>query len=281
DLDHLGAEVGEQTCGERRRDEVSEFEHAHPLEQAAPCADFLVLCSCILSCVSHLRPHLRLYYQYLKMYRHYMNAHNVTDVGVLDKSMAIIATCEATPMMAADIAETLDLSLPTVHRLARALTTHGLLAREPNGAFRMGARFVSFGLGQIARGPLRTLAENTGEACQLWVPRGSNRLCLVSETMPNELHVELREGTQLPLADGGTAARVLNGERTEQGWVLTVSERTQGLTSISAPVVTKDGLVGAVCVVAPVARVPTDLGELFGTRLLVTASTIERALGSA
>ena len=215
------------------------------------------------------------------MYSHYMNAHNVTDVGVLDKSMAIIAACEATPMMAADIAETLDLSLPTVHRLARALTVHGLLARESNGAFRMGARFVSFGLGQIARGPLRTLAENTGEACQLWGPRGSNRLCLVSETMPNELHVELREGTQLPLADGGTAARVLNGERTEDGWVLTVSERTQGLTSISAPVETKDGLVGAVCVVAPVARVGTDLGELFGTRLLVTASTIERALSTA
>lgn len=210
-----------------------------------------------------------------------MIAHNVTDVGVLDKSMAIISTCEASPRMAADIAETLELSVPTVHRLARALVTHGLLVREPNGAFRLGARFISFGLGQIARGPLRTLAAATGEACQLWVPRGSNRLCLVSEAMPQELHVELREGTQLPLADGGTAARVIEGERSDSGWVLTVSERTAGLTSISAPVETKDGLVGAVCIVTPVARVTSDLGELYGTRLLVTASAIERAVNPA
>lgn len=210
-----------------------------------------------------------------------MIGHNVTDVGVLDKSMAIISACEASPMMAADIAETLDLSVPTVHRLARALVMHGLLVRESSGAFRLGARFISFGLGQIARGPLRSLAEHTGEACQLWVPRGANRLCLVSEAMPNELHVELREGTQLALEDGGTAGRIIQGERSDQGWVLTVSERTVGLTSISAPVETKDGLVGAVCIVAPVARVSSDLGELYGTRLLVTASAIERALSPA
>lgn len=209
-----------------------------------------------------------------------MIGHNVTDVGVLDKSMAIISVCEASPKMAADIAENLDLSVPTVHRLSRALVTHGLLARGSSGAFRLGARFISFGLGQTARGPLRDLAEHTGEACQLWVPRGANRLCLISEAMPNELHVELHEGTQLALEDGGTAARVIRGERSEQGWVLTVSERTVGLTSISAPVETKDGLVGAVCIVAPVARISSDLGELYGTRLLVTASAIERAMST-
>ena len=210
-----------------------------------------------------------------------MIGHNLTDVGVLDKSMAIISSCEATPRSAADIAELLGLSIPTVHRLARALLTHGLLAKEKDGSFRVGPRFISFGVGSIARGPLRELAELTGEACQLWVPRGPNRLCLVSEAMPNELHVELREGTQLPLADGGTAARIINGERTEHGWVLTESERTPGLTSISTPVETADGLIGAACIVAPVARVDTDLGLLYGTRLLVTASTIERALMSA
>lgn len=215
------------------------------------------------------------------MYDHHMIGHNVTDVGVLDKSMAIISACEASPRMAADIADTLDLPIPTVHRLARALVTHGLLSRETSGAFRLGARFISFGLGQIARGPLRTLAEHTGEACQLWVPRGPNRLCLVSEAMPNELHVELHEGTQLPLEDGGTAARVIQGERSEPGWVLTVSERTVGLTSISAPITTKDGLIGAVCIVAPIARVSSSLGELYGTRLLVTASAIERAMAQA
>jgi len=210
-----------------------------------------------------------------------MISHNVTDVGVLDKSMAIISSCEATPRTVAEIAEHLDLTIPTVHRLARALIAHGLLAKERSGSLRTGPRFISFGIGAVARGPLRDLAEHTGEACQLWVPRGPNRLCLVSEAMPNELHVELREGTQLPLADGGTAARIINGERTEQGWVLTVSERTPGLTSISAPISSADGLIGAVCIVAPVARVNSDLGELHGTRLLVAASTIERALISA
>lgn len=63
--------------------------------------------------------------------------------------------------------------------------------------------------------------------------------------------------------------------------MLTVAERTPGLTSISAPAETNDGLVGAVCIVAPIARVSSDLGELYGARLLVTASTIERALRPA
>lgn len=210
-----------------------------------------------------------------------MIGHNVTDVGVLDKSMAIIDVCEASPKMAAEIADVLNFSIPTVHRLTRALVAHGLLGKEPGGAFRIGNRFISSGLEQIARGPLRDLAAITGEACQIWVPRGDNRLCLVSESAPQELHVELREGTQLPLADGGTAARVIRGERSKAGWVLTVSERTPGLTSISAPVETNDGLVGAVCIVAPIARVSSDLGELYGTRLLVTASNIERALRPA
>ncbi|WP_208085461.1 IclR family transcriptional regulator [Brevibacterium atlanticum] len=192
--------------------------------------------------------------------------------------MAIIDICESTPRTASELADSLSLSIPTVHRLARAMVTHGLLARDREGSFRLGSRFGSSGLGQIARGPLRELVANTGEACQLWVPRASNRLCLVSESAPQELHVELREGTLLPLADGGTAARVINGETSTDGWVLTVSERTPGLTSISAPIHSGDGLLGAVCIVAPVARVSSDLGELYGTRLLVTASAIERAL---
>ena len=152
-----------------------------------------------------------------------------TGVGVLDKSMAIVDLCERQPASASEIARELDLTVSTAHRLAAALTAHGLLQRDPSGVYRLGHRFLSSRVGDIAQPVLERLTQETGESTQLWVLRGEDRLCVASVVTDAELRVVMDVGTRLPLADGGSAVFALHGDVRPEGWAESHSTRTPGL----------------------------------------------------
>src|SRR4051812_46779336 len=90
----------------------------------------------------------------------------------------------------------------------------------------------------------------------------------------------LDTGTWLPLADGGSAALALLGDVGPEGWAETVSTRTPGLGSVSAPVMLDDEPIGAVCVVAPLPRMTGSPGETFGKQVLAAAADIARRLAA-
>ncbi|MGD6741741.1 IclR family transcriptional regulator [Streptomyces sp. BH106] len=204
----------------------------------------------------------------------------VTGIGVLDRVIAILDAVERAPMGSSELARHLGLSVPTAHRLAGAMVRHGLLRRDTEGRHHTGERFAVSALAGAAEPMLDELREETGETAQVWVRRGTDRLCLITIDSRQELRATLPAGTRLPLADGGSAAQVLLGGVTG-GWCESVSRRTPGLCSVSAPVVLHGEAVAAVCVAAPVARAGDGgPGALYGHLVAAAAARVARAIAT-
>ncbi len=193
-----------------------------------------------------------------------------TGVGVLDRVVAVLDAVETRRMTASELARHLGLSVPTAHRLVGS--------RDDDGRLRLGHRFAVPYLEHVAGPVLKDLQQQTGETAQIWVRRGDHRLCLASVESAAELRASVPVGTLLPLAAGGSAARVLT--QPVPHWVESISQRTPGLCSVSAAIRRPGGeTVAAVCVSAPIVRVgDAGPGALYGDVLLAAAARLSDAL---
>ncbi|GJM38512.1 MAG: IclR family transcriptional regulator [Acidimicrobiales bacterium] len=178
------------------------------------------------------------------------------------------------------------LSRATAHRLASALEVHGLLRRDSDGRFALGARLIAMGEGASrgwpvaeAAGPaLTALRDTTGESAQLYVRDGDSRICVASLESPHGLRTIVATGAALPL-DQGSGGRVLAGEVGDGGYVVSIGEREAGVASVSAPVTSSGAVVAAVSVSGPIERLSRDPGPTFGPPVVVAAAAIARAAG--
>lgn len=198
--------------------------------------------------------------------------------------MAIVDAVEFAPKTATEIAQLLEINLSTAHRLAIALSRHGLLSRDDDGRFGIGLRFDMSSIARASRPLLAQLRDETSETAQLWVRRGDTRVCLESADATQELRVTLPPGWMLPIDEGGSAAHILAGEPTlrpdgtDPGWIEAISERTLGLTSVSAPVHVRGELVAAVCLGMPLPRVESSPGEQWGHLVVAAANELATRL---
>lgn len=191
--------------------------------------------------------------------------------------MAIVDLCARAPANGSHIARELDMTVPTAHRLANALVAHGLLRRDPDGRFHLGSRLVAAQMTEFAGSVLTRLTKEINETSQLWVPRGDVRVCTVSVEGDTELRVSLPVGSSLAMSEGGSAAAALQGRLGPEGWAESVSQRTVGLASVSAPVHVRGEAVAAVCVIVPVPRVTTSPGQMYGRKVVTAAAEIASA----
>jgi DNA-binding IclR family transcriptional regulator len=206
---------------------------------------------------------------------------SVSNVGVLDKAVAVLRALEATgPVALAELQAATGLPRATAHRLATALEQHGLVRRDPDGRFCLGLGLVALGraaadtfpLADVARPALAALRDETGESVQLFVRDGDGRRCVVSLQSAHGLRWIVPEGALLPL-DRGSAGRVLTGATT--GWTESVEEREPGVASVSAPVIDADGhVVAAVSISGPLERLSRRPGHRFGAQVVRTAAAI-------
>lgn len=208
----------------------------------------------------------------------------VTGVGVLDKAVLVLRSVAEQPRSLVSLHTSTGLPRATAHRLAVALEAHGLLRRDDEGRFDLGADLASLGRVAAARFPLSDLAavameqlrDETGESVQLFVREGAHRRCILSLESVHPLRWIVPEGVLFPL-ELGSAGRVLLGESGPTGWVESVEEREAGVASVSAPVLAADGSVlAAVSVSGPIERMTRTPGERFGARVGAAARTIGR-----
>ncbi len=170
-----------------------------------------------------------------------MSPESANSNRMLDRITAILDAVDGGAASATELAHRTALSVSTAHRLAQAMANYDYLARTPSGDFRLGSRFIRSSLLAIAEPVLAELRDQTGETAQLWVRRGSQRVCQVSADSQSELRVTLARGSSLPLP-AGSSGRILAGmpeslrSVDEKGWDETESERSPGLASVSAPV---------------------------------------------
>jgi DNA-binding IclR family transcriptional regulator len=115
---------------------------------------------------------------------------------------------ENRPMSLAQMAETLALPKPTVHRLAARLEAEGMLAREPAGKqFTIGPRLNALAVGTLTasarRAPrhavLEGLARQTGETCNLGMLDGNSVVYLDRVETHWPLRLQLSVGSHVPL----------------------------------------------------------------------------------
>jgi DNA-binding IclR family transcriptional regulator len=236
------------------------------------------------------------------------NGTGPSGIGVVDKSMAILASVAAAPRALADLVEATALPRATAHRLAVALETHRLLARDLDGRFVLGPR-----LGELAAAlpdpvvaaatpVLAWVRDECGESAQLYRRDGADRVCVAAAERAHGLRTTGPVGTRLPLSAGSGAqvlcawsdpatltdilstaefaARTLADVR-RRGWAQSIAQREAGVASVSAPVLAPGGeLLAAISISGPIERLGRSPGQRFAPMLVAGARRITTALSA-
>ena len=230
----------------------------------------------------------------------------VSRVGVLDKTVAVLDALAAGPATLADLVERTGLSRATAHRIAVALELHGYAERDASGRFGIGPRVVELArsaphdtLEQAAGPVLEALSVQTHESAQLYRRTGQTRRCVAAAERSSGLRDTVPVGAELPMTAGSAAqvllawepvteaepmlaharfsAATLAGVR-RRGWAASVGEREAGVASVSAPVFGPDGrVVAAMSVSGPIDRLTRSPGRLHGDAVIAAAQQLSAA----
>ena len=230
---------------------------------------------------------------------------HTSGVGVLDKAVLVLDAVHGGATTLAALTERTGLSRATTHRLAVALEVHRLLARDGEGRWRIGSRAGELAGGgtdrllERAAAVLTRLRDVTGESAQLYRRHGDRRLCVAVAERGSGLRDTVPVGSALPMTAGSAAqvllawspedplvaraaftARTLADVR-RRGWAHSVSEREQGVASVSAPVRGPGGaVVAAVSVSGPLERLTRSPGRLHAEAVVAAAGELSRLTAS-
>jgi DNA-binding IclR family transcriptional regulator len=227
-------------------------------------------------------------------------------IGVVDKSVAILASVAEQPRALADLVEATALPRATAHRLAVALEVHRLLARDAEGRFVLGPRLADLAAALpdplvAAAGPvLAWIRDECGESAQLYRRDGAERVCVAAAERTHGLRTTVPVGSRLPLTAGSGAqvicawsdraslADVLAAaefperaltEVRRRGWAQSVGQREAGVASVSAPVLDAGGeLLAAVSISGPIERLGRSPGTRFAPVLISAARRLSTTL---
>ncbi len=224
--------------------------------------------------------------------------------GVLGKAFALLKAVESGAKTSKELAAATGISRPTTYRLTAALQEQGLLARDGNGGWMLGAWLHE--LASQAKDPLlvkakpvmQRLHDDTGESIQLYRQVGQVRVCIAAveqsvglrDTVPvgKELTMSAGSGAQILLtfAPDATPEAFLDSpfgltqlrRVSRRGWADSVSQRVAGVASVSAPVRCADGSVLALCLSGPISRMTRDPGKLFSAKVVQAAQALTEVL---
>ncbi|MCK9901112.1 IclR family transcriptional regulator [Parafrankia colletiae] len=235
-------------------------------------------------------------------------------VGVLDKAALVLSAVEHGPAGLGELVARTGLTRATAHRLASALETHRLLARDAAGRFVPGPRLAAgspaalpWEMLDAAGRVLTALRDDTGESTQLYVRRGPVRVCVAAAERSAGLRDTVPVGAALPMT-AGSGAQVLLAftDSTDpadaagpglpahttftaealarirrRGWAESVGEREPGLASVSAPVFGPAGVVAAISLSGPVERLTRSPGRRHGAVVVAAARQLSSQAGPA
>jgi DNA-binding IclR family transcriptional regulator len=227
-------------------------------------------------------------------------------IGVVDKSVAVLAAVADAPRSLAELVDATALPRATAHRLAVALEVHRLLARDPEGRFVLGPRVGELSaalpdpLVAAAAPVLVWVRDESGESAQLYRRDGAERVCVAAAERTSGLRTTVPVGSRLPLTAGSGAqvlcawsdpaslTEVLAGAEftvraladvRRRGWAQSVAQREAGVASVSAPVLAPDGgLLAAISVSGPIERLGRSPGQRIAPVLVAGAGRIAAAL---
>ena len=192
----------------------------------------------------------------------------------------------------AELAERTGLVKSTIMRLAVSLQRYRLLARLPDGSYRLDAETLrlgtayqqAFSLADHVLPALERLAAGTGETASFYVRHGEERLCLFRVESPNPVRMHVQPGDTRPL-DGSASGQILRHAGTGLPADMPLPLFTSGATdphaaSLAMPVLgTGQELMGVLLLSGPVSRLTAERAAEVGGTLADAASKLTLACG--
>lgn len=220
---------------------------------------------------------------------------------------------------ASQIARATGLPSSTTHRLVGQLVEHGLLDRDGDGyrigalvAYWAGPAVVGRDLTAVLNPQLEALRVETGETACFFRPEGESRVCIAVAETHHGLRREMYVGRIQPLHVGSagrvilawrpdlleritaapleamteatvtdaTRLRDLVSETHAEGYAITVGERVEAASGLSAPVFDAHGvLTGALTLMGPTLRMPREQCEAYVDAVVSAADRTTAAIG--
>lgn len=194
----------------------------------------------------------------------------VQGVSAAERALAVLTAFRRGDgaLSLAELAERTGLVKSTIMRLAVSLQRYRLLARAPDGGYRLDAEVLrlgtayqqAFSLADHVGPALERLAAETGETASFYVRHGEERLCLFRVESFNRIRMHVQPGDTRPM-DGSAVAQVLRRyEAGPPGPDAELPLFTSGVTdphaaALAAPVFgIGQALVGALTISGPVSR---------------------------
>lgn len=215
-------------------------------------------------------------------------------VAAVARALALVAAFdERHPRLTlAELAKRTGFYKSTILRLSVSLERAGFLARDSDGAFRVGAAALkagqlyqaAFHLGDVALPLLHKLAAESGETASLYVREGDMRVCLHRVESAQMVRAIVREGDGRPL-DRGAAGKVLRADASDpglrkDGFVVSIGEVSPESAAIAAPVFGVDArVVAAISVSGPTQRFAPASVAAMGAKVKAAGAELTRRLG--
>jgi DNA-binding IclR family transcriptional regulator len=244
----------------------------------------------------------------------------VGTIRAVERAIAVLcAFSRETPALGVtELAEGLELSKSTVHRLLQVLMAHGLVAQDPaQRHYTLGYRILALAqavpgeadLRNICLPHMRPLRLATQETVALYAAAGDVRVCLEELESPQVLRMTAGVGRCFPLDRGSASyALLIDGPSAEQwqrvtalltaerqaqllaatqaararGYAVSNGETVAGAASISAPIRGADGgVVAALSVGGPATRFTDEAIARYIGALLEAVAKVQRDLNAA
>ena len=197
-----------------------------------------------------------------------------TRTEAVERAMSILTAFSIQrPLLSlAELAAETGLHKSTILRLTRSMALYGVIDRDAEGRFSIGAEVWHLGLifrqqfdsGEVIRPVLRRLVRETGETASFFVRAGDDRVCLYRENTGELARYGVEEGMRLRLGTGasGLVLRRNTGEALDDlsafnavGTVNLAATRNPNIASLSAPVFSAAGAFrGALTLSGPATR---------------------------
>jgi len=241
-------------------------------------------------------------------------------VASVGRAIALLEALSGAPegLGVNELARRIDVNPSTASRLLATLEDGGLAARQADGRYQLGLRFVTLAdralarldVRELARPHLQALVERTGETATLSIPAGgeavtvdfvpgtSSVVSMARVGRPNPLHATAIGKTMLAFGDGAVPPdgrltaftertlldRAALSREVEQvrraGWAAAVGERETDLAAIAAPVRGDAGrLLAILGLQGPLARMSAARRREMQALLLDAAEQLSRRLG--
>src|SRR5215831_14445968 len=193
----------------------------------------------------------------------------------------------------AELAERTGLVKSTILRLALSLQKYRLLARLPDGSYRLDAETLrlgtayqqAFSLSDHIMPVLEQLAAKTGETSSFYVRNGEERLCLFRVESTNRIRMTVQPGDTRPMDKSAIARTLLRYEAGPAGPDDELPLFTSGVTdphaaALAMPVFgVADSLVGALAISGPISRLTEARAEQVKGALVEAARKLTVACG--